>query len=112
MSAIDDYLANVPDEQKVALERVRTIARQAIPEPEETISYGMPTLKYKGKYVLAFAPFKDHMSIFPGAWPDTFKNKLQNFKTSRGTIQFTLEKQIPENIITDLVSVRVKDIEK
>lgn len=66
MSVVDDYL-NGSSPQKEALQRVCRIIRQATPTAEEVITYGMPGFKYQKKYLIAFAGFKDHMSIFPGA---------------------------------------------
>ncbi len=48
MSVIDDYLQQLGARQKDALERIRRIARQTVPEAEEATSYGMPAFKYKG----------------------------------------------------------------
>lgn len=111
MSVIDEYLEKVSEPQKAALERVRKIVKEFVPDATEVISYGMPGFKYKGKYLFGFAPFKDHMSIFPAANPvEIMKEKLSNFKLSKGTVQFTIENPIPESIIQELVSVRIKDI--
>lgn len=114
MNPIDEYLTRVPKEQRAALERIRTIAKKLIPDVEEVISYGIPTLKYKGKYVIYFAAFKDHMSLFPGPRTDTVKNKLEagNFKMAKGTIQFTLDKPVPEDIIKQLVKERLAELAK
>ncbi len=112
MSVIDDYLKDYSQPEREALERVRTIVKEAAPEAEEVITYGMPGFKYKKKYLIAFAPFKDHLSIFPGANPtEMMKGKLDGFTLSKGTIQFTLDKPIPKEIIKQLLQIRIKDIE-
>ena len=58
------------------------------------------------------AAFKDHMSIFPGAAPvEELKQKLTEYKTSKGTIQFTMDRPIPDQLlqeILDLCIVRAK----
>lgn len=73
----------------------------------------MPAFKYKSKYLIAFAPFKDHMSMFPGSGSiETLGKKLKGFKISKGTIQFTTENPLPESIIKKLVSERVTEISK
>lgn len=111
MSVIDDYLNNVSPVQKAELERVRKIVKAAVPKAEEVISYGMPAFKYKGKYLIGFAPFKDHLSVFPASGPiEALQEKLTGFKLSRGTIQFTLDNPIPKPIIEELVMIRLKEI--
>lgn len=110
MTVIDAYLDELDEAQRAALERVRKLGHKYIPEAEETIGYGMPVLKYKGKYVLGFAAFKDHLSIFPGALPDKVAKDLSQYKVSKGTIQFTIDLPIPETAIKELIITRLKNI--
>lgn len=111
MSVIDKYLENVSPSQKTELQRIREIVEYTVPEAEKVISYGMPVFKYKKKYLLGFSAFKNHMSIFPGAHPVEANLKdLNNYKISKGTIQFTIDNPIPESIIKKLITVRLKDI--
>ena len=113
MSVIDDYLKNVSGPQKDQLERVRKIVRQAVPDAKEVISYGIPAFKYQNKYLIGFAAFKDHLSLFPAAGPiEALKDKLGKFKLSKGTIQFTIDNPISESIIKQLVNKRLDDISK
>jgi uncharacterized protein YdhG (YjbR/CyaY superfamily) len=113
MSVIDDYLNKVEAPQKAALERVRKIIKQISPNAEEVITYGMPGFKYKGKYLIAFAPFKNHMSIFPGAEAvEITKADLGNHTLSKGTIQFTIDSPLSEALIKKVVTVRMKAIDK
>ena len=113
MSKIDEYLKHVTPSQRTELERVRTIIKQAVPDAEETIGYGIPTFKYKGKNLIHFAAFKDHMSLFPTASPvEEMKEELSKFKLSKGTIQFTEANPISEAIIVNLIALRLEDINK
>lgn len=110
MSEIDTYLQTVTPEQKEVLQHIRTLIHEVIPDAEETMGYGMPTFKFKGKNVVHFAAFKDHMSLFPSSEPiETLKDQLADFKTSKGTIQFTLAKPIPDNLVKDLVMVSLEN---
>jgi uncharacterized protein YdhG (YjbR/CyaY superfamily) len=111
MKTIDSYLADVPEPQRAMLQHIREVAKKLIPDCQETISYGIPTLKYKGTYVIYFAAFKDHMSLFPGPRTDAVKDKLKDFKMAKGTIQFTLEKPVPDAIIKELVKMRLAEID-
>lgn len=111
-TTIDSYLANVPPPEREALERIRHIARKMIPNAEEVISYGIPTMKYKGTFVIYFAAFKNHMSLFPGPRTAGVQEKLKDFKTAKGTIQFTLAKPVPEGIIKELIRDRLTEIDQ
>jgi uncharacterized protein YdhG (YjbR/CyaY superfamily) len=113
MSVIDDYLQNVAPGQRAALERVRQIARQTVPEAQETITYRIPTLKLQGKYLIGFAAFRDHLSLFPtGAPIEELRESLSQFKLSKGTIQFTEDNPIPEATIKELINARLANISK
>ena len=52
---IDDYIAGFPPTVQRVLTRVRRTIRKAVPGAEEAISYGIPTYKLHGRYVLYFA---------------------------------------------------------
>jgi uncharacterized protein YdhG (YjbR/CyaY superfamily) len=113
MSVIDEYLKNVNEPQKSELERIRKIVKQVAPEAKEVISYGMPGFKYKGKYLVGFGVFKDHLSLFPTSRPvEALAKKLNDYKLSKGTIQFTPANNIPEQLIKELLLVRLNDIIK
>src|SRR5438105_2943289 len=106
---IDDYIALQPQKVRVVLEKLRFTIQKAAPKAEEVISYGIPAFKYNGILVY-FAAFKNHCSFFPGskAVIAEFKEQLKLFKTSAGTIRFTLEKPLPSSLVTKIVKMRVK----
>jgi len=113
MSVMDDYLKQQPAAQKSELERIRKIVKEVVPEATEGISYGIPAFKFNDKYLIGFATFKDHLSIFPGAMPvDLLKNKLSEYVTSKGTIQFTLEKPLSETLIKEILVISLANIKK
>ena len=112
MSVIDQYLDKLAPPQKEELERIRKIIISTVPETIETISYNIPTFQYKDKYLIGFYVYKNHMSLFPTPKPiEALKSKLSDFKLSKGTIQFTLAKKIPEPVIRNLVLFRVDQID-
>ena len=92
MSVIDDYLAERPEGQRRALGRVRRVARAVVPEAEEVIAYGMPTLRHQGRYLIHFAGFTNHMSLFPG------------------TIRFTEGEPVADSVVEGIVRTRLAEI--
>ena len=105
---VNKYIANLPIEQQIALERVRQIIKNTVPEAVEFISYKMPAYHCHGM-IGGFAAFKNHCSFFP--WNaktiEDFATELKDFKTSAGTIQFTPEKQIPEELLQKILRYRL-----
>lgn len=67
MSPVEAYLANISEDQRSEYARIKAIATELLPDYDEIISYGIPTIKYKDKVVFHFGAFKNHMSLFPGS---------------------------------------------
>lgn len=62
---IDDYLAGLDETKRSTLQQLRRYIRDALPDIEECISYGMPAFKVDGKTVAGFAAFQNHLSHLP-----------------------------------------------
>ena len=107
MTAIDDYFKKIGSEKSKELERIRTIAKQVVPNAQEVISYGMPTLQYKGKSFLGFNTYSKHIGIYPygGEEIEVFKSKLSeiNYKFSSGAIQVPYDDPIPESLLKEII---------
>ena len=102
MQDIDAYIAKA--EYQPLLTHIRQLVRSLMPGATEKISYGMPAFYYKGKYLVAYGAFKDHVSIFPGAAPIAeLAEQLKPFETGKGTIQLTPEHLLGDELITDIV---------
>jgi uncharacterized protein YdhG (YjbR/CyaY superfamily) len=109
--SVDEYLAAVPAPMRGALQKLRTTIRRVVPDADECISYGIPTFKVNGRAVSHFAGFKSHCSFFPGAAVvEEYAEELKGFKTSKGTIQFTPDRPIPEALIERIVRARLADV--
>ena len=111
--SVEEYLAGVPEPARSTLRKVRAAIRSAVPpEATETISYRIPAFKYKGVLVW-FAAFSNHCSLFPTASViEAFKNELKDFSTSKGTIQFPVDKPLPAVLVKKLVKARVAELER
>lgn len=109
---VDEYLAGVPEPARSTLKKLRNVIRSAVPpEATETISYGIPTFKYKGS-LMWFAAFSDHCSLFPtAAVIQEFKNELKAFQISKGTIRFPMDKPLPAALLKKMVKARVAQVE-
>lgn len=110
---VHEYLEGLPPAQKASLERLRAIVTGVATDATETISYGMPTYKWQGKTLVHFAAFKNHCSLFPASGNvfEAFDDDLADFKTSKGTIQFAPEHELPEALVRKILEVRMKEIE-
>ena len=113
MSQTDAYLDSLPVQNKIVLQHIRDVIHDSVPNVDETFSYDMPAFTYQGKPLIYFAAFKDHLSIFPTAFPiEALKDELVNYKVSKGTIQFTLDNPLSDKLIKKLLKIRIQAIEK
>jgi uncharacterized protein YdhG (YjbR/CyaY superfamily) len=112
MQTVDEYLLSIPEPARSTLKKIRTVIRSAAPrEATEAISYGMPAFKYKGVLVW-YAAFSNHCSLFPTASIiQEFKDELQSYTISKGTIQFPRDKPLPAALVKKLIRARVKQNE-
>lgn len=112
MNDVDKYLKALPEEQREALEKLRQTILSVAKGAEEKISYGMPTVFYKGNLV-HYAAFTNHMSLFGASafMTNELKEELAGFKTSKGTIQFTAQKPLPTALVKRIVKARMKENE-
>ena len=106
---VEAYLAACPEPHRITLEKVRATIRSVVPkEATEGISYGMPAFRYKGALV-GYAAFKEHCSFFPmsASLLDDFAGELKDYRTSKGTLQFPVDKPLPAALLKKLVKARV-----
>ncbi len=106
---IDEYLSLQTEPVRAALERIRQTVKAIVPDAEEAISYQVPAFKYNGMLV-GFAAFEKHCSFFVmnAEFTELYKADLTAFKTSKGTIQFALDKPIPVALLKKIIKARVK----
>ena len=109
---MDDYLAGLEEDQRAALQHVREVVRAAVPDAEEGTSYGMPAFRWKGKPLLGFRAAKKHLSLFPfsPAAVEAVADRLEGFDLSKGTIRFTPERPVPDDVLLALVEARKREI--
>jgi uncharacterized protein YdhG (YjbR/CyaY superfamily) len=107
---IDEYIAGFPPGVQELLQNVRATIKKAAPKAEETISYKMPTFTLNGKYLIYFAGYKKHISVYPAPIGNPeFAEEIAPYESGRGTLKFPLDKPIPFKLITRIVKFRAKE---
>ena len=108
---IDEYIAGFPVNIQARLQELRDTIKRAVPAAEETISYNMPAFKLNGVYLIYFAGWKNHISLYPfsSAMEASLPEAL-GYKTSgRGTIQFPVDKTLPLDLVERIVKLRIQE---
>ena len=108
-NSIDEYIGLFPSEVQDILTTLRKVIKEAAPEATEKISYQMPTFAMHGNLV-HFAAYKKHIGFYPAAsGVAAFTDKLVEYKTSKGAIQFPIDKPLPYDLIREIVQFRVDE---
>lgn len=107
--SVDEYISSFPKEIQDILQKLRLLMHEEMPEAQVVTSYQIPCFKLNGKYVIYFAAFENHISLYPIPKGDTaFQKKIAPFVKGKGTISFRLESPIPYPLVKEIVQTAVK----
>jgi uncharacterized protein YdhG (YjbR/CyaY superfamily) len=110
----EDYLATLPDDQRVVLEEVRAAILAGVPEgAEEVISYQIPAVKHHG-FVLYYSAYAKHFSLScppPFAAFKAFADELARYKQSKSAVQFPYSEPVPVDLITRMARFQAEQNE-
>lgn len=112
IKTVQDYFATVNGPAREMLTKLRATIRSVVPAgATEVISYRMPAFKGK-KMVVWYAAFARHCSLFPGgAVIEQMKDELKDFVTSKGTIQFPIDKPLPTALVKKVIKRRLEQLD-
>jgi uncharacterized protein YdhG (YjbR/CyaY superfamily) len=105
---VDKYLLSLEQPKRGTLEALRRTILDIIPEAEQCISYGMPAFRVQGKVIAGFAAFKNHLSYLPhsGSVIPDLGDALSQYKTSKGALQFPIDRPLPKALVKKLITIR------
>ena len=107
--SIDEYILQFPAEVQEILQTLRKVIKESAPDAEEKISWQMPTFALNGNLV-HFAAFKNHIGFYPApSGIEAFKHELSEYKSAKGSVQFSIEKPLPYELIRNIVKFRVAE---
>jgi uncharacterized protein YdhG (YjbR/CyaY superfamily) len=106
---LEEYVAEQAPEIRDLLDRLRILARDAIPGGVEAISYQIPTIKRDGVNVVHFAAWKRHLSIYPIPEVDPDRDRvlvaaMAPYVAHKGTLRFKYDEALPEELIRQVMS--------
>lgn len=111
--SVAEYIAAQPKASQRALRSVRSAIRNALPDAEEVISYGIPAYRLHGYVVIYFAGWREHYSLYP-----VNARRIANLKPTsasyevndKGTIRFPLDERVPLKFIADIAKLRANEV--
>lgn len=111
--SMDEYIGTFPEDVQKILEGLRTTIKTAAPDAEETISYNIPTFKMNGRYLIYFAGWKNHISLYPiPVGSEAFNKQVAKYAEGKGTLKFPIDKPLPMKLITKIVKLKLVENQK
>jgi uncharacterized protein YdhG (YjbR/CyaY superfamily) len=113
-ATVEEFLANVPEPQRAALEELRRQIRAAAPGATELINYGVPMFRLDGRNLVSFGAAKEHCSfhVQSPAVMEAHASDLAGLKTTKGSVNFTPDEPIPPPLVAKLVKARIAENER
>jgi uncharacterized protein YdhG (YjbR/CyaY superfamily) len=109
-TSVDEYMASLPEETRKVLKRVRAAIKAAAPGARQKISYQIGAFELNGKNLVAFAGWKNHVSIYPiPSGSAAFNRQIAQYADGKGTLKFPLDKPLPLKLISQVVKYRISD---
>ena len=111
--SVDAYLDGLEPGSREVVQQIRAAARAAAPEADEVIAYDMPALRLDGKFLVSYAAYRRHYSLFP--WNPFVidavgEAALRPFMAGRGTIRFPRTARVPLDLVRQVVAARVREL--
>ena len=109
-TTVNEYIKSFPKSTQILLKQVRAVIKEAAPEAEELIGYGMPGYKLNKKPLVYFAGYEKHIGFY--ATPnghEKFAKEFSKYKQGKGSVQFPIDEPMPLALIKKVVIFRVKE---
>ena len=109
--SVGEYIARQPEASRAPLERVRAAIRKALPQAQEVISYEIPAYKNEDGFLLYFAGWKEHYSLYPATDPliAAFKDDLGSGEVNKRTLKFPLSQPVPARLIARIAKFKAAE---
>jgi uncharacterized protein YdhG (YjbR/CyaY superfamily) len=110
VKTVDQYLARLSDDKRVALQKLRKTIRAAAPRAEECISYQLAAYRLNGMLV-AFGATAHHCAFYPmsASTVAAYREELKDYDTSKGTIRFQPDRPLPAALVRKMVKARIAE---
>jgi uncharacterized protein YdhG (YjbR/CyaY superfamily) len=110
-TTVEEYLADVPEERRPALETLRALCLDELAGYEEEMQYGMPSYSRDGSTVeVAFASQRNYISLYVlQSVIRANAHLLAGLSVGKGCIRFKRPDQIDPTVVRPLLSDSAAD---
>jgi len=109
---VDDYISGLEPPRPAALERIAAVVVRAAPQAEQATCYGLPAFRVRGRPLLGLRASASHLAIssFSSAVVEAVADGLDGWDISKGTIRFTGDRPIPDEVVDRIVALRLAEL--
>ena len=108
VNEVDAYIAMFDRPQQKALNALRDVILQCVPDAEQVISYGMPGFRVRGKIVAGMAGYENFISYYPHSGSVIEQvPAASKYERTRGALHFPLNRPIPRTLVKQLIEVKI-----
>jgi uncharacterized protein YdhG (YjbR/CyaY superfamily) len=107
------FLAGLETDQRNALNHLADVIRETVPAAVESLNYGVPAFKYRGRPLVSYGATKSHCAFYVQS-PEVMAahaGALSGYDTSKGTVRFQPDRPLPDDMVRTLVRARVAEVE-
>ncbi|WP_328862801.1 iron chaperone [Streptomyces sp. NBC_00306] len=107
---VDGYLAEVPEDRREALTRLRELCRGELQGFTEVMAYDMPAYERDGTAEIAFASQKQYISVYVlrEGVRDAFADRLAGHDMGKGCLRFRKPEKIDFELVRDMLRATAK----
>ena len=112
-TTVEEFLRQVPEEARPALDRLRATLRELVPDAGERISYGIPVVVYRGKPLVGYGATATHCALYVMSTEvmGALASRLEGYDLGKGTIRFSPGAPPPEELVREIVQARIAEVD-
>ena len=112
MGDVDAYLTDQPADVRAGLQHIADLVLEVAPDAVQGTSYGAPAFRHGGRPLVGFSVAKSHLNlfVFSPAVIERVADRLEGFTLTKGTVQFTAEHPVPDDVVRDMVRYRLDEL--
>jgi uncharacterized protein YdhG (YjbR/CyaY superfamily) len=109
---VEAYFSAQPEPQRTTLLAMRATLERLLPDAAQTLSYGVPTFKVRGKGVAGLAGYAQHCAYLPmsGSVTAALADRLAGWPVTKGSVRVPADQPLPDDLVTALVDARLAEL--
>lgn len=112
MEFFNEFIENLPTEQKNKLTEIINWMETNYPDFEPMIKWKQPMFAYKGTFIISYAPYKAHIAVAPEVKTmELFREKIEavGYETTNNTFKIKYDHPTHFELLKELIEFQKTD---